>query len=355
MSSKTELTGDFWRPAVLPTDATIQDAANVLEQTGLQIVLVVNSGGELYGTVSDGDIRRGLLHSRGILDPITTITESKPLVVPVDMNRLAVVQIMKANKLHQIPTVDQENRLVGLHLWDHMEAAPQRPNVMVIMAGGLGTRMLPHTQECPKPMLELGGKPMLEHIIQRAMAEGFRRFVVTLNYLGHMIEDYFGSGERLGVEIKYTREVDPLGTAGALSLLEDVPSEPFVVTNGDVITNIGYSKILDFHCQHKAAATMAVRLHEWQNPFGVVKIDGLQITGFEEKPVTRSYINAGVYVLSPGCLSNLELGDRCDMPILFRRLQDIGSKTTAYAMHEQWLDVGRPDDYVVAEKSISKE
>jgi NDP-sugar pyrophosphorylase family protein len=193
-------------------------------------------------------------------------------------------------------------------------------------------------------MLHVAGKPMLEHIILHAKADGFNQFVFAVHYLGHVIEEYFGNGDRWRVTINYLKENIPLGTAGALNLLAPRPDTPFLVSNGDVLTDISYSALLDFHCQHHAQATMAVRLHEWQNPFGVVQIKGVDIVGFEEKPVTRSHINAGVYVLEPNTLGMLNTGEHCDMPELFRRIKVNNLKTIAYPMHEPWLDVGRIGD-----------
>ncbi|PJC68298.1 MAG: nucleotidyl transferase, partial [Zetaproteobacteria bacterium CG_4_8_14_3_um_filter_59_5] len=190
------------------------------------------------------------------------------------------------------------------------------------------------------------GKPMLEHIIERAKLEGFSHFVLAIHYLGHMIEEYFGNGERLNVRIDYLREQSPLGTAGALALLNPVPDAPFVVTNGDIITDIRYGELLDFHIRHESSATMAVRVYEWQHPFGVVQTQGVDIVGFEEKPVARSHINAGVYALNPDALAVLNKDEHCDMPTLFERLQAKDERTVAYPMHEPWLDVGRPDDYL---------
>jgi dTDP-glucose pyrophosphorylase len=353
MSDQARKALDFWKNTVLPFNSTIQDAITNLERFSMQIVLVVGKNGELLGTISDGDIRRGLLQEKVINDPISSIIHSKPFVVPINVNREIVLNIMEINKIHQVPIVDADNKVIGLHLWDQVVNSINRPNLMVIMAGGVGSRMGSHTESCPKPMLELRGRPMLEHIIERAKLEGFKRFVISLNYLGRMIEDYFGSGEDFNVEIEYTREDSPLGTAGALSLINPIPDEPFVITNGDVISDIRYGKVLDFHKQNNAAATMAVRLQEWQNPFGVVNIDELKITGFTEKPVDRSYINAGVYVLEPKSLASLTYGSVCDMPTLFQRLSEKGLMTIAYAMHEEWLDVGRPYDYEQAENSIT--
>jgi dTDP-glucose pyrophosphorylase len=347
-------TDAIWRKAILPVNATIQQAISNLDQVAIKVALVVNEAGELEGTISDGDIRRGLLKGLDLNSPITNVIHRNALVVPPEVGRDMVKQLMMANKIQQIPAVDERRHVVGLHLWDEITTPPVRPNLMVIMAGGMGTRLRPHTENCPKPLLLVAGKPMLEHIIERAKAEGFSHFVLAIHYLGHMIEDHFGNGERLGVKIDYLREESPLGTAGALGLLNPKPEAAFVVTNGDVITDIRYGELLDFHLRHDAAATMAVRVHEWQHPFGVVQTEGVEIVGFEEKPVARSHINAGVYALDPDTLNALTLDARCDMPTLFERLQAQAKRTVAYPMHEPWLDVGRPDDLVTARANLLK-
>lgn len=334
----------IWRTVVLPPQSTIKQAITKLNETGLQIVLVLDKYDILLGTVTDGDIRRGMLRGLALDEPIETVMRSNSLVVPPEMSRDMVVQLMHANRFRQLPVVDPNHKVVGLHLWDEITSPVERPNLMVIMAGGLGTRLRPHTENCPKPMLTVAGKPMLEHIIERAKEEGFGRFVISIHYLGHIIEEYFGNGERHGVQIEYLRETMPLGTAGALGYLDPHPELPFIVTNGDVLSDIKYGELLDFHVRHSAVATMAVRLHEWQHPFGVVQIQGVEIVGFEEKPIARTHINAGIYALSPEALSVMAANSHCDMPALFEQLQAKGMSTVAYPMHEPWLDVGRPDD-----------
>jgi NDP-sugar pyrophosphorylase family protein len=243
-----------------------------------------------------------------------------------------------------LPVIDDNRTVVGLHVWNALQTPASRPNVMIVMAGGKGMRLRPHTESCPKPLLPVGGKPMLEHIIERAKSDGFRTFVIAVNYLGHMIEDYFGDGGKWGVSISYLREETPLGTGGALSLLSPRPAAPIIVTNGDVLTDIRYSEVIEFHQRHEAAATMAVRSHEWQHPFGVVRARGVDIVGFEEKPIYRSHVNAGIYAIEPRALELLNAGERCDMPTLFERLQEASERTIVYPMHEPWLDVGRQDD-----------
>jgi dTDP-glucose pyrophosphorylase/CBS domain-containing protein len=343
------LSPELWKKALLPLDSTLQEAIGCLDSGVLQIAIVVEPDGALAGTLTDGDIRRGLLRGLGLDSSIDEIVFRDPVVAPPQLGREAVLQLMQANQIRQLPIVDESQRVVGLHLLDRLITPNKRPNLMVIMAGGEGARLRPHTENCPKPLLVVGDKPMLEHIIIGAKSEGFQSFILAVHYLGGMIEEYFGDGSRWDVQIDYLREETPLGTAGAISLLSPRPEEPFVVSNGDVLTDINYGEMLDFHCRYEASATMAVRMHEWQHPFGVVRTKGVNIIGFEEKPIVRNHINAGVYVLEPEVLDILEIGEHCDMSTLFSSLIDSSTRAIVYPMHEPWLDVGREDDLVRAQ------
>jgi len=216
MSQKT-ISPDDWRRAILSPNATIQEVIRNLNEAATQITLITDENGRLVGTISDGDIRRALLRGLGMESSIESVIYRHTLVVPETLGRDLVLQLMTVNQIRQIPIVDETHRVMGLHLWNQVTAPPDRTNLMVIMAGGQGTRLRPHTETCPKPMLQIAGKPMLEHIIERAKTEGFRHFVLAIHYLGYLIEDYFGSGERWGVHIDYLREKSPLGTVGALS------------------------------------------------------------------------------------------------------------------------------------------
>lgn len=333
-----------WRSGLLPLKSTIQDVIKNLDETTLQIALIVDPDGKLIGTITDGDIRRGLLRGLDLNSPIETIVYKDSLVVTPEMSRDMVLQLMQTNRFHQLPIVDEKRHIVGLYLLDEILAPSSRENFFIIMAGGRGTRLMPHTENCPKPLLPVAGKPMLEHIIERAKADGFLNFKIAIHYLGHMIEEFFGDGSKFGVNISYIREEEALGTAGALSLIKEIPSDPFIVTNGDVLTDIHYGDFLDFHERHGAEATMSVRMHEWQHPFGVVRTKGVDIVGFDEKPIYRSHVNAGIYALNPSTLEKLIPKSHCDMPTLFTRLNTSGFRTIVYPMHEPWIDVGRPDD-----------
>ena len=348
------MSNELWRQTLLNGDATIKDAINVLNVSGLRIVLAVDENEKLLGTISDGDIRRGLLKGLHLENSLATIWNHKAIVVPENMSTEMVKELMLLNKIQQIPIVDENQHLIGLHVWDEFVYPVARPNIFVIMAGGRGTRLGTQTENCPKPLLLVAGRPILEHIINRAHAEGFTYFVIAINYLGHMIEEYFGDGSKIGVKIDYLREEKPLGTAGALTLFEELPNLPIVVTNGDVITEIRYAAILDFHEKHGASATMAVRSHEWQNPFGVVQIQGVEIISYDEKPIYRSNVNAGVYVLDPAVLKFIPKSEVFDMPSLFEIAGKNSERTVAYPVHEQWLDVGRPKDLQQAENQAKR-
>jgi dTDP-glucose pyrophosphorylase len=338
------LENNLWREIILPIRVSINDVVKILDQVALRIILITDESNLLIGTVSDGDIRRGLLKGLSLDSPIESIVERNPVVVSPESSREKVLQIMTSNKIQQVPVVNERNEVIGLHLWDELSAPTTHENLFVIMAGGKGTRLYPQTINSPKPLLLLTGKPILEHIIDRAKSHGFNNFVIAIHYLGHMIQDYFGDGEKFGVKLRYLNESTPLGTAGALSLLDPKPNSTFIVTNGDVVTDVNYAELLNFHQQNNASATMAVKAYEWQNPFGVVQTQGLEIISFEEKPITRSYVNAGVYALEPLALNFLKKSETCDMPTLLKRLKQESNSLIAYPIYEPWIDIGRPED-----------
>jgi dTDP-glucose pyrophosphorylase len=335
---------ELWRETILSVSATIQNAVQVLNTTAMKIVLVTDISGVLIGTVSDGDIRRGLVGGATLESTLESVVNREPITVSTDLSKREVFQLMRTHDIQQIPIVDINQKVIGLHAWNEVSGPISRNNTIVIMAGGRGTRLHPQTEHCPKPLLPVAGKPIIQHIIEAAKAQGFSHFVLAIHHLGNLIEEYCGNGDRFGVKIDYLREVLPLGTAGALSLFETKSDFPIIVTNGDLITDISYSEIIQFHEKQQAIATMAVRIQEWQNPYGVVKTDGFEITGYEEKPIIYSQVNAGVYVISPPALDALAKSVACDMPTLFKALQDKGERTVAFPVHERWVDVGQPRD-----------
>ena len=235
-----------WKKTLLSENSSIDSAIKCLNNSELQIVLVVKKNRKLIGTITDGDIRRGLLNGYSIKNSIKKIINKNCLTVSRSTSDYTMDKLMDANDIYQLPVVDRNKKVIGLKTWRESVVSDQIENKIVIMAGGKGKRMLPYTKKYPKPLLILGNKPILEHIMIKAKSEGFKNFVFAINYLGHMIEKFFGNGSKLGIKIKYLKEKRPLGTAGALSLLNPKPRLPIIVCNGDVISDIRFRDLLDF-------------------------------------------------------------------------------------------------------------
>jgi dTDP-glucose pyrophosphorylase len=344
---------DDIKKAILTMDSSISDAILSLEKSGLQVVIITDNNSILLGLITDGDIRRGFINGHTLESSVTKIMENSPLTVDTSVQRNEANKIMIEHKIQHIPVVDKRNRIVDIYKLDDFDKGHQHENTIVIMAGGFGKRLMPHTKDCPKPMLLIKGKPMLEHIIVRAISQGFNNFIISLFYLPNVIKDYFKNGEAWGANISYIQEDSPLGTAGALSLISAKNNLPILVTNGDLLSNINYVDLLDHHSKLNSKATMVVKEYEIQNPFGVVNVNEHIINGFEEKPIYCSLINAGIYVLDPDMLNFLEEDVHCDMPSLFERVIANSHKASVFKMHESWMDIGRPDDLNLASKSIN--
>lgn len=334
-----------WDPVLVTSDKSIREAAQVLDRSGMQIVLVVDDTGRLQGTITDGDIRRGILKSLALDDSVSKIMNPAPTVARIEDTRESILALMQRKQLHQIPVVDQGRKVVGLETLDALIQAQQRPNRVVLMAGGLGSRLRPLTDECPKPMLKVGTKPLLETILENFVEHGFRRFSVSVNYMADVVQGYFGDGSRWGVEIDYLQETRQLGTAGALGLLPKNLSDPLLVMNGDVLTKVNFSHLLDFHTSHRADGTMCVREYEFQVPYGVVNLEGHRLSSIAEKPVQRFFVNAGIYVLEPEALEFIPENARFDMTSLFERLIELRQETAVFPIREYWLDIGQMADY----------
>ncbi len=340
-----------WKKCTLGPTASIRAAIGNLIESSTRIVLVVSEDMRLLGTVSDGDIRRGLIKGLTLESPISKIMHANALTVKERTKLDHVQKLMTEARVQQIPIVSEDLKLVGLHEWDKLHAGSVQENLFVIMAGGQGRRLLPHTSRIPKPMVEVDGKPILEHIVLRARANGFVRFVIVVHHLAEVIENYFGNGQKLGVEISYIKETQPLGTAGGLALLNPAPIYPIVVTNGDVLTEVNYRNLLDFHHESGSGATMAVKIYETQHPYGVVRLRGIDIISIDEKPVVRDFINAGVYVIEPNLLNRIESGTTLKMTDFIDSLSQSDVATKAYLVHENWIDIGNPVDLERANES----
>jgi dTDP-glucose pyrophosphorylase len=339
-----------WKDIVVSPETPLRDTIARIDRSSLQVALVLDVAGRLAGVLTDGDIRRAILRGQDLQGPTGGVMNPRATAVPADMPREEMLALMRRQMFHHLPLLDESGKVVGLATLDELIGAVERPNWVVLMAGGLGTRLRPLTEDRPKPLLSVGGKPILETILESFAEQGFKRIFLSVNYKADMIRSHFGAGERWGVELEYLHETMRLGTAGALSLLPHPPGAPLIVMNGDLVTRTNFDSLLKFHAEHQATATMAVREYDFQVPYGVVRLDGQKIVSIEEKPVQKFFVNAGIYVLAPAVLHHLPAKSFFDMPTLFERLIAAGERTSAYPLREYWLDIGRLTELEQAQK-----
>ncbi|KAA6183975.1 NTP transferase domain-containing protein [Thiohalocapsa marina] len=321
----------------------LREAIAVIDREAVQIALVTDEQHRLLGTITDGDIRRALLRGEDLDTPVERIMFRNFRSLPATATDMEALTLMRKASLHQIPALDEQGRVTRLFRLDELIKPKTLSNPVVIMAGGEGKRLRPLTQDCPKPMLRVGGKPLLEIILEQCIEAGFREFYLAVNYLKEQIQDYFQDGAHWEARIRYLEEDKPLGTAGALSLLPQSPTEPLLVLNGDVLTRVDFKHLLRFHAEHEAAATLCVREHTTQIPYGVVRLDDLRVLTLEEKPVLSHYVNAGIYLLDPELLKLIPNDCFFDMPQLLDQAVRAQHRVSAFPIHEYWLDVGLPE------------
>ena len=334
-----------WQQALIGPTTSLRSALETINEAGCQMALIVDAERRLLGTLSDGDARRALLAGFTLADNVDAAMHRKPTTASIADDRLARLALMRRLGLHQLPVVTVDGTVVGLETVDDYLSAPRREEWVVIMAGGLGSRLKELTQETPKPMLNVGSRPLLETIVRTFSEQGFHRFYLAVNYKAEQIEAHFGDGSSLGVDIRYLRETQRMGTAGALSLLPELPTQPMIVTNADLLTKEDYGHMIDQHIKTGAEATMGVREYEMQVPFGVVREHEGRIHAIEDKPVQRFLVSAGMYVLSPGALSLIPRDTFFDMPTFFEALVESGKQALSHRIDGYWLDIGRPADY----------
>ncbi len=342
-----------WKNILLPSSATILDALEVINREGLRIALVADENHGLIGVVADGDIRRGLLSNLALTDCVTKVMNTNPITAEIDASKEELAELMRTKEILSIPLL-QNGKIVGLEILQNALSKPKYQNPVFIMAGGFGTRLKPLTNSCPKPMLKIGNKPMLETIIRHFIKAGFSNFYISTHYMPEVIQNYFGDGEKLGIKIQYVYEDKPLGTGGALGLLpENLPQDlPLIMINGDILTTIDYHKLLKFHNDNQADATMCVREYSYQIPYGVVNSEGHKITSMVEKPNYQYHVNAGIYVVSPQVIKSVVKNNYIDMPTLLSQHIENKKKILMYPIYEYWLDIGRLDDFNKAQIDI---
>lgn len=329
----------------LTVNAIIKEALQIIDGGAMQIALIIDENDKLLGTLTDGDIRRGFLRGLDLNSSIESIIFKTPTVAKISDTKEEILQLALSKKLHQIPIVDDNGKILGIQEIEELIKPKVKTNKVILMVGGLGTRLRPLTENTPKPMLKVGNKPILQTIVEKFTEYGYVNIVMCVNYKSHIIQDYFGDGSSFGVNIEYILEEQRMGTAGALSLLKEKPTEPFFVMNGDLLTNINFEYLHDFHIANNSMGTMCVREYDFQVPYGVVNIDGSHILSIEEKPTHKFFVSAGIYMLSSDVLEYVPENEFYDMPTLFEKLISEKQNAISFPLREYWLDIGRMEEF----------
>ena len=343
-----------WRKTIVNSDVNLEQAIEVLDKAALRISLIIDDDDKLLGTLTDGDVRRALLKHMPLDTPVTAVMNTEPKTAEQSWAENRILALMERHKLLQLPVVDAEGRVVGLSNLHDILNKERHDNPVFLMAGGFGTRLQPLTNNCPKPMLQVGGKPILEQILLNFIDAGFHRFYISTHYMPEIIRDYFGNGEKWGVGIQYVHEDEPLGTGGALGLLpHDEIDLPMFMMNGDLLTSLDLHSFMEFHERQSGISTMCVREYEYQVPYGVITSDeGTLIKSMVEKPIQRFFVNAGIYLLEPELVKSVLPGTRIDMPTLLERRIECGETVYMFPIYEYWLDIGRMDDFQKAQSEF---
>lgn len=337
------------RDTTISPETPIRKAVDIIQNHPVKIALVCDESARLLGTVTDGDVRRAIIESADLSGSVATIMNRHPKTASEQTSRRAALDYMRRIVIRHLPQIDKDGRVINLFLLDELEDVTRRDNAVVLMAGGKGVRLRPLTDNTPKPLINVGSKPVLERLIEQFIHHGFHRFYISVNYLGEKIIEYCGDGSKWGVDIQYLREREPLGTAGSLSLLEP-QAHPFIVMNSDIITRTNFRHLLARFEEGHVVGTMGVREYLYTVPYGCVSEQNGRIEGLHEKPTFRHMINAGVYVLAPSALKVIPNGQRCDMPELFDMLLDRKKPTNVYIITEEWIDIGRREDLIWAQQ-----
>jgi len=333
-----------WENIVVYAEQTLLETMKIIDDASLQFAVVVNKENQLLGTVTDGDIRRSILRGEELNTCIDNVMNKKPVFAYENNTRNECMDILKKYNLKQLPIVNKEKQLVNV-IFKEIRNLKEENNSVILMVGGLGARLRPLTDKIPKPMLKVGDKPILEIIIEGFKQYGYTNFILSVNYKKEMIQNYFQSGEAFGVNITYIEETKRMGTAGALSMLPERPTKPVFVMNGDLLTQVNFDQLMQFHKEQQAVATMCVREYEYQIPYGVIKTEGANLVSIHEKPIHKNFVNAGIYVLNPEAFNYIPKDVYFDMPTLFETIIADNKAATIFPIREYWLDIGRLDDF----------
>jgi dTDP-glucose pyrophosphorylase/predicted transcriptional regulator len=340
----------------LTSNSTIKEALEIIDNGAIKFAIVIDDNDKLLGTITDGDIRRAILDGKILSNTIKNIYFKTPTVVNINHTKEEIINICTTKKIYQIPVVDKNNKVVGIKILDELLKPQYHKNKVILMVGGLGTRLRPLTENTPKPMLLVGNKPILQTIVEKFVLYGFTNIIMCVGYKSNVIQDFFEDGSKFGANIEYVLEDKRMGTAGALSLLSNKqkPTEPFFVMNGDLLTNVNFEHLLEYHLQNNSKATMCVKEYDFVVPYGVLKIQSGKIISIKEKPTHSFFVSAGIYMLDSSCVDIIPKNQFYDIPILFEKMIENDDNIVSFPIREYWLDIGKFDEYEKANREYKK-
>jgi dTDP-glucose pyrophosphorylase len=344
---------------LVPATASVREALEAITKNGRQAVLVTDPAGRLVGLVTDGDLRRAMLRGVSLDDRVPDVMNARPVTGDAGLTRDEAIALMQQRRIRHLPLIDAERRLVDVLFLDELLRPAPLPNAAVIMAGGAGRRLAPLTETTPKPLLRVGGKPLLEIMIERLRQAGIHDVFMTLHYKSQMIADHCGDGGRFGVNIHYHYEAEPRGTAGSLrDLHRDYPeslSRPFLLVNADILTKCDFRRMFEFHEEHQATMTVGTVPYTVDLPYGILDVDGPRLAGVTEKPRLDFVVNSGIYIVSPLAVQlTIPIGGVVDVPQIIESLIRLKRRVVAFPIREYWLDVGRHDDFHKADRDVAE-
>jgi dTDP-glucose pyrophosphorylase/CBS domain-containing protein len=336
---------------IVKHNASIKFSIGVIDANAAQVALIINDDNKLAGIITDGDIRRAILSNHKLDDPVSAIMTKDPLTLLSGATRSDALKVMRESLVHHIPVINDDSNLVDFFVLDDLIKKQSYDNPVVIMAGGKGERLGSLTKNCPKPMLEVNGKPMLEIILEKCIDAGFTNFYLSVNYLKQKVISYFETGEKWGVNISYLEEEEPLGTCGSLKLLPNDLVDDILVLNGDVLTDLEYDRLMAYHQKSCNSMTVCTRSHRVRIPFAVMTSSGTKLERSVEKPMYEFQVNAGVYILNPKLIEKIPC-EFYNMTDLVDDLLDSKSAVGVFPIHENWKDIGNPIDFIEAVESF---
>lgn len=342
-----------WRKICILPDVKLKNVLEILNNEGSRIVFVLSENDELIGSISDGDVRRALLKGISLEDKIEKVVNRKCFFLPKTVSEETAEELIEQKSITHIPLMDEKQKVVSIFVGKNFQNYSAKINNVVVMAGGLGSRLGEITKEIPKPLVRIHNKPILEILVSNLKRHGFNKFYFSVNYLSEKIEEHFGNGEKVGVEILYIKETKRMGTAGSLTLLPKF-EEAFLLTNADVLTKVNYEELLSHHKRFENDLTICCRKLTHTVPYGVLTLNGSNVIKITEKPTFEHYVSAGIYILNPEILSLMPKNTYFDMPSLINLLLEQKYKVGHFIDNNYWVDVGRLDDLEKARNDFSE-